>query len=74
MTPNAEQIRINKLQELTDTRESLVQDIMLIDAQIEALTPVVDEIKQRREEAMRIAEKAKEQKKLDSADESETYE
>jgi hypothetical protein len=74
MAPNAEQIRINKLQELTDTRESLVQDIMLIDAQIQALTPVVDEIKQRREDAMRIAEEAKEQKKLDSADESETYE
>jgi hypothetical protein len=49
MTQYEEQIRIDKLQELTNTRESLVQDILLIDAQISALIPIVADIESKRE-------------------------
>lgn len=50
MNTYEEEIRVAKLTSLQETRSSLVQDIMLIDAQIEALTPVVDEINTKREE------------------------
>jgi hypothetical protein len=49
MTQYEEQIRIDKLNELNQTRSSLVQDILLIDAQISALIPIVADIKARRE-------------------------
>jgi hypothetical protein len=50
MNTYEEEIRVQKLNSLQQTRSSLLQDIMLIDAQIEALTPIVDEINSIREE------------------------
>jgi hypothetical protein len=49
MTNFEEEIRILKLEELIQTRYSLIQDIELIDAQIEVLTPKVQEIKIKRD-------------------------
>jgi hypothetical protein len=48
MTQYEEEIRILKLEELIQTRSSLIQDIELIDAQIEVLTPKVEAIKTQR--------------------------
>jgi chromosome segregation ATPase len=68
MNTYEEEIRINKLNELNQTRSSLVQDIMLIDAQIEVLTSVVDEINTKREERRK---ERKERKELEDAQNAE---
>lgn len=49
MNTYEEEIRLTKLNELEQTRSSLVQDILLIDAQLVALIPIVDDIKSKRE-------------------------
>lgn len=63
MNTYEEEIRVAKLTSLQETRSSLVQDIMLIDAQIEALTPVVDEINTKREERRKEREEREEREK-----------
>jgi hypothetical protein len=68
MNTYEEEIRVTKLNSLQETRSSLVQDIMLIDAQIEVLTPVVDEINTKREERRKERE---EREQLEDAQDAE---
>jgi hypothetical protein len=68
MNTYEEEIRVTKLTSLQETRSSLVQDIMLIDAQIEALTPVVDEINTKRDERRKERE---EREQLEDAQDAE---
>ena len=67
MNTYEEEIRVAKLNELQQTRSSLVQDILLIDAQIEVLTPVVDEINTKREERRKKREEREEREKNEEA-------